>query len=261
MKKHLKYIILTFFILFNLNLTNVLAEKIYDSNINSLYCYYNGNSGYELLCKVESSGTVGCQLTNEGSLLNSMGLGEVKVKYDDFKKNDNYVCPVIYAEEITTSVTTDPGTVTAYNHMINLSTSEFEKQKNVYSMTFSYFEFKHDENKSYVAGNGQSSNGNLNYIDECSDAPETIKLIKQIYNVLRFLIPIIVIGLSIVDFLKVLLSGEEKVYKQAWSKFVKRIIIGIIILILPVILSFIIKLSGVLGNYNIDQNNIFCIFY
>lgn len=88
----------------------------------------------------------------------------------------------------------------------------------------------------------------------------TIKLLRQIYGLIRYLIPVLVIGLSIVDFLKVLLSEEEKVYKEAWSKFVKRLIIGIVILILPIILSFIINLSGVLNNYDIDKNNIFYIF-
>lgn len=94
----------------------------------------------------------------------------------------------------------------------------------------------------------------------CSDLPATTKLLKQIYGLIKYLIPVLVIGLSIVDFLKVLLSGEEKVYKESWLKFVKRLVIGVVILILPVILSFIINLSGVLESYGVDKNNIFCIF-
>lgn len=102
----------------------------------------------------------------------------------------------------------------------------------------------------------ENNNVEKDYVSDCSDIPETITLIKQIYNAIRFLIPIVVIGLSIVDFLKVLLNGEEKVYKTAWSKFIKRIVIGIVILILPIILSFIIDLSGIAGN----NQNFFCIF-
>ena len=91
-------------------------------------------------------------------------------------------------------------------------------------------------------------------------ASETIKLLKQVYRLLRYLIPVLIIGLSIVDFIKVVANGEDKVFKEAWSKFVKRLIIGIVILLVPVLLGFIIKLSGVINAYGIDENNIFCIF-
>ena len=97
------------------------------------------------------------------------------------------------------------------------------------------------------------------YADSCDDAGETIKLLKQIYNLLRYLIPVLIIGLSIVDFIKVVATGEDKVFKEVWTKFVKRIVIGIVILILPAILSLIINLSGITDTYGIDPNNIFCI--
>lgn len=97
------------------------------------------------------------------------------------------------------------------------------------------------------------------YADSCDDAGETIKLLKQIYNLLRYLIPVLIIGLSIVDFIKVVATGEDKVFKEVWTKFVKRIVIGIVILILPAILSLIINLSGITETYGVDPNNIFCI--
>lgn len=94
----------------------------------------------------------------------------------------------------------------------------------------------------------------------CDNSSETIKLLRQVYKLLRYLVPVLIIGLSIVDFVKVVANGEDKVFKEAWSKFVKRLIIGVIILILPALLAFIIKLSGVVNMYGIDENNIFCIF-
>lgn len=104
------------------------------------------------------------------------------------------------------------------------------------------------------------SDGLANMTLTCDDASETIKLLKQVYRLLRYLIPVLIIGLSIVDFIKVVANGEDKVFKEAWSKFVKRLIIGIVILLVPVLLGFIIKLSGVINAYGIDENNIFCIF-
>lgn len=107
--------------------------------------------------------------------------------------------------------------------------------------------------------NNNKDNNDEDYINGCGDLPKTTALLKQIYGLIKYLIPVLVIGLSIVDFLKVLLSGEEKVYKDAWSKFVKRIIIGIVILLLPILLKIVINISGVLDDYNVDGDNIFCI--
>ena len=119
-----------------------------------------------------------------------------------------------------------------------------------------------DANGDKIDNDSSSSNGKDNNYGtfSCDNSSETIKLLKQVYTMLRYLIPVLIIGLSIVDFVKVVANGEDKAFKEAWNKFIKRIIVGIIILILPALLAFIIKLSGVAGMYGIDENNIFCIF-
>jgi len=111
----------------------------------------------------------------------------------------------------------------------------------------------------YCGVSPDDSNSGDDYINGCGDLPKTTALVKQIYGLIKYLIPVLIIGLSIVDFLKVLLSGEEKVYKEAWSKFVKRIIIGIVILLLPILLKIVINISGVLEDYGVDNDSIFCI--
>ena len=92
----------------------------------------------------------------------------------------------------------------------------------------------------------------------CDNMSETVTLFKSVYRTLRYLIPVIIIVFSIIDFVKVVANGDDKEYKTAWNKFIKRIVIGIIILILPQILKAIIIMSGALGMYNIDENSIFC---
>ena len=111
----------------------------------------------------------------------------------------------------------------------------------------------------YCGVSPDDSNSGNDYINGCGDLPKTTALVKQIYGLIKYLIPVLIIGLSIVDFLKVLLSGEEKVYKEAWSKFVKRIMIGIVILLLPILLRIVINISGVLEDYGVDNDSIFCI--
>lgn len=97
-------------------------------------------------------------------------------------------------------------------------------------------------------------------ITTCDDIPATMELIKKVYNFLKYLIPVIIIGLGILDFVKVVLSDDSKVFKDAWSRLLKRIIIGIVILILPAILTLIINLSGVIDYLGVNSNDIFCIF-
>ena len=98
-------------------------------------------------------------------------------------------------------------------------------------------------------------------IENCEDLGETLSLVRQVYNLIKYLIPVAIIILSMVDFFKTIVSGEEKVFKEVWNKLVKRVIVGIVILLLPAILSFVIDISGVLkNNGNIEKDNIFCIF-
>lgn len=97
-------------------------------------------------------------------------------------------------------------------------------------------------------------------ITTCDDIPATMELIKKVYNFLKYLIPVIIIGLGILDFVKVVLSDDSKVFKDAWSRLLKRIIIGVVILILPAILTLIINMSGVIDNQGLNSNDIFCIF-
>ena len=72
----------------------------------------------------------------------------------------------------------------------------------------------------------------------------TFEYVQMIYSLIKFLIPAIIILFGMIDFLKVLLSGEDKDMKLAWTSFVKRIIAGIIFILLPVLIEFIFKLVG-----------------
>ena len=102
-----------------------------------------------------------------------------------------------------------------------------------------------------------------NYLNGCTDLGETLTLLKQIYTFLRYMIPVLIIVLSIVDFIKVVASGDDKNYKTAYNRFIKRIIVGIVILLLPFILSLLIRISGIATDTGIDTSSyktLFCIF-
>lgn len=85
---------------------------------------------------------------------------------------------------------------------------------------------------------------------------KTVKLLSWVVKIVRFGIPILIIILGATDFFRILFSGEEKTYKESFSRFTKRLLIGVIIIFVPYILHFLVTLSGVDTQYGID--NFFC---
>ncbi len=213
----------------NLGYVNSVAVSTMSDN-NIMTCSYE-KDGYTFYVNNEKK-TV--EISDKSS---SSCIGGPYVSYDEFSNG----CP----KHMYKIITTVPGGVTcSYSH----------KQSNMGNGIAS--ELTDSTNDT---ANINSEKAKIDYADSCDDAGETVKLLKQVYTLLRYLIPVIIIGLGIVDFIKVVATGEDKAFKEVWSKFVKRIIIGIVILILPAILSLIINLSGITDTYGVDPNNIFCI--
>ena len=73
---------------------------------------------------------------------------------------------------------------------------------------------------------------------------ETWSFIKNIYTVIRILVPVLIIFLGIIDFLKVVFTGEDKDLKTSGKRFLKRIIAGVVFLLLPILLQFVMNLAG-----------------
>lgn len=72
----------------------------------------------------------------------------------------------------------------------------------------------------------------------------TFGYIQMLYGMIKFIIPAVIVLLGMVDFMKVLLSGDEKDMKASGVKFLKRIAAGLIFILLPVLVEFIIRLVG-----------------
>lgn len=77
----------------------------------------------------------------------------------------------------------------------------------------------------------------------------TVKFIKKIYGFVKILIPILIILLSVVDFIKVVGTGKDDDMKKTLNKFTKRIIIAIVFVIVPYLIEIIISISGVSTQY------------
>ncbi len=85
---------------------------------------------------------------------------------------------------------------------------------------------------------------------------ETVKILASVVKMIRLGVPILIIILGIIDFMRILFSGEEKVFKESFSRFTKRIMIGVIIIFVPYFLQLVLNLSGIQTQYGID--NFFC---
>lgn len=91
----------------------------------------------------------------------------------------------------------------------------------------------------------------------------TAAIIRKIYGYIKVIIPVLIIALGMADFIKVVMSGKDDDMKKALSNFGKRIILAVVFILLPILISLIINLSGLSTQYpslNGGIKTIVCIF-
>ncbi len=69
------------------------------------------------------------------------------------------------------------------------------------------------------------------------------KLLKNVVNVLRIMIPIILNVFGVIDFVKAIFANDEDKMKKAQSIFIKRLIIGVVIYLIPTVLKLILTVA------------------
>lgn len=74
------------------------------------------------------------------------------------------------------------------------------------------------------------------------------KFLKQIFQIIKILVPIIIIGLAVVDFVKAMAAQKQDEVKNAFNKLVKRLIIGAIIFVLPTLIDVLLEIAGITSN-------------
>jgi len=84
------------------------------------------------------------------------------------------------------------------------------------------------------------------------------KVIKWMYKIIRmfrYSVPVILIILSVLDYIKAIGNDSDDEMKKATSKFFQRLIVAAIIFTIPFILEFILKIFHLPG---LDNKNPFC---
>lgn len=107
---------------------------------------------------------------------------------------------------------------------------------------------------------GETTNGGMNYDKLCSDYSSGIggaaRIIGYIVLVVKWLVPIVIIILGIIDFAKAVISSDDKALNKATSSLAKRIVAGLIVFFIPTLLLALLNLldisNGIENNGRFD---------
>lgn len=81
-------------------------------------------------------------------------------------------------------------------------------------------------------------------LDFCTDSAAIWKLIGQVINIFKIVIPIIIVLLAMVDLGKAVMAGEEKEIKTAQKMLIKRLIYGVVIFFVVTLVQTVFGLVG-----------------
>ena len=76
----------------------------------------------------------------------------------------------------------------------------------------------------------------------CSDLAPIIKIIKLLINLICWSVPILLIVFGTIDMLKATATSDEKAASEAKSKLVKRIVYGVLIFLVPFIVTLVFEI-------------------
>ena len=114
-------------------------------------------------------------------------------------------------------------------------------------------------NRIYAYNKNYSKNLSFNQINilavDCDglfgdkNNPESLRyLLNEILTYPKIIVPIIVIGLGIVDMAKAVIASKEDEMKKAQKTFIKRVIIGVAFFFVPVFIDIIMGLADMVWN-------------
>lgn len=74
--------------------------------------------------------------------------------------------------------------------------------------------------------------------------PKFREILDETFSAIQFSVPALIIILATVDLVKAVSSQDEKDMKIAQSNILKRIIIGAVIFLFPIVLGFLLNAAG-----------------
>lgn len=87
---------------------------------------------------------------------------------------------------------------------------------------------------------------------KCSAWGDVLVDLQNLFNFLKVIIPLLIMGLSIYDFIKALAGKDNKDVKKAFQRLLKRFVYALIFFFLPILINFILYLAGTGANVCIE---------
>lgn len=97
---------------------------------------------------------------------------------------------------------------------------------------------------------------NLNEDRECFMSDEIIAFIYNVLKWVKYIAPVLVIILGILDFVKALAAQDDDAMKKAQGKFVKRLVAAVLLFLLPLIIDYVLSVFNLVKD-SCDINKIF----
>ena len=164
---------------------------------------------------------------------------EELLEYIELNKFDGKsVCPALYRKA------SQP--VVGAGDVFNYATYFLYKERSTYEDTFisGSIDLQYDNEKESIV------------IVDCLDlfSDNFISNLNSILFIIRIAIPILLIVLGILDFVKAIFAGKEDEMKKAQSNFIRRVIAAIVVFLIPTLVNFLLEIANGIWN-NIDPNS------
>lgn len=241
---------------------SVTGTSLTDTNPNGTPASYT----YNIVCVPDkSSKSVSCRVntcswsTSTTSKCTYEDM-QTDVDYDDFLQGSFGCADSLYGIVKTSQVGSSYiGGYTKVNLTHLVSSSTKSKYSDVSFTTCLLTNKSELEEEAKNGNNDNHGNSNVSIGWDFSDGDCTSYLgdgskgtpmyyLNFVFNLIKYAAIILLLVLTIVDFLKAIVSGKDDEIKKATSKTIKRVIICIIIFFLPTLINFLLELLGLSTN-------------
>lgn len=101
----------------------------------------------------------------------------------------------------------------------------------------------------YDKTKGEYTCSDMNELFGSKDDPDSIRyMVNEVLTYVRIIVPILIILLGTIDFAKAVIAGKEDNMKKAQSDFIKRLIAGVIVFLVPTLVDIIMGLADIVWN-------------
>lgn len=186
------------------------------------------------------------------------------ITVNEFTSGTNGDClPIIVVSRKVSTTNTSPGIDNPNQQVVEIVANHAIKtQVNVDGAKGDNYSLEAVRGKNPITGENLTLNGKVPItfipwgdIENCEQllGEDLAGKLKVVWNLVKIGVPILLIGLGILDFGQAIFAGNEDNMKKAQTKFIKRVIIAVVIFLVPTILGVILDIANnIWGNFGTD---------